>query len=420
MQNRPEASAVRPYRCRVCRSEDVTPLLDFGYMPIAHRLLERADAVEETFPFALSLCRRCGLMQIAHPIDAETLYRGFNYNFSSWKPEPHRADELALILAHAAPASVAEIGTNEGLFLSELRDAGVKTVAGLEPNPVSGRIARDRGLAIYEGMASVAIARQMVADHGPFDAVVSRQVLEHVPGVATFFKTARALVRPGGYLFIDCPDMEPAGELGDCTVLWEEHVTYYTRATLEALLRANGFEPLAVRTYDYSGGALAILSRRTESETFASLELADPAGVARSERFALRFAEYAARLTAALKRAREAGIPAAIYGAGSRACTLTNALRLRDLGWSIDDQAERHGKYLPGTHLEIRPSSSLAEGEGPLIVLLAVNNENEVRVRARIAERTTRPVYAISVCGPADIWSELARLEAAVGALCAA
>jgi len=417
MQNRPPASAERPYPCRVCRSEDVAPLLDFGQMPIAHRLLERADAPEETFPFALSVCRRCGLMQIAEPIDAETLYRGFNYNFSSWKPEPHRADELALIRELAAPSSVAEIGTNEGLFLSELRDAGVTTVAGLEPNPVCGRIARERGLSIYEGMASVATAEQMVADHGRFDTVVSRQVLEHVPGVDTFFATARALVRDGGYLFIDCPDMDPAGALGDCSVLWEEHVTYYTRTTLEALLRANGFEPIAVRTYDYSGGALAILSRRSTAS--ASADLVFPEGVARTERFAARVREYGARLSAALARARENGIPAAIYGAGSRACTLTNGLRLPGLGWSIDDQRERHGKFLPGTRLEIRPSSSLDDGTGPLIVLLAVNNENEVRVRANIAERTTRPLHVISTSGPADIWSELARLEAAVDASCA-
>src|SRR5580692_2621450 len=116
-----------PYRCRVCRSEEVAPLLDLGRMPIAHRLLAQPAEPEETFPFALSLCRRCGLMQVADPIDPEILYRDFNYNFSSWKPEPHRADEIALILERARPQSAAEIGANDGLFLSELRAAGVAT-----------------------------------------------------------------------------------------------------------------------------------------------------------------------------------------------------------------------------------------------------------------------------------------------------
>jgi hypothetical protein len=225
-------------------------------------------------------------------------------------------------------------------------------------------------------------------------------------------------VREGGYLFIDCPDMAPAGALGDCTVLWEEHVTYYTRATLEAVLRSSGFEPLAYKTYDFSGGAQAVLARRTAD--FAPYDITDPAGVAFSERFALRFAEYASRLTAALQRARAADIPAVIYGGGSRACTLTNALRLTGLNCAIDDQRERHGKFLPGTRLEIRPPSSLNDGTSPLIVLLAVNNENEAKVRANIAQRTKRTVHAISTSGPADIWSELERLEAAVAASCAA
>ncbi len=407
-----QAGAPTPYECRVCRSTDVAPLLDLGRMPIAHRLLETSDAAEETFPFALSVCRWCGLMQVEDPIDPEILYRGFNYNFSSWKPEPHRAAEIALIMELAAPSSVAEIGANDGLFLSEMRTAGASVVAGIEPNPVSGAIARERGLAIYEGMASVATAQTMVAEHGAFDLVVSRQVLEHVPGVDAYFATARALLRDDGYLFIDVPDMAPGAELGDCSVLWEEHATYYTRSTLEALLRANGFEPLAVRTYDFSGGALAILSRRTSAVAPAVAN--DPANVTLTETFATRVAEYSKRLHAALGRARDAHIPAAIYGAGVRACTLTNALRVGDLAYAIDDQVERQGKFLPGTRVPIRPSSALADGTGPLIVLLAVNNENEVRVRAQIAERTTRPVHVISVCGPADIWSELERLEAAL------
>jgi SAM-dependent methyltransferase len=403
------------YTCRVCAASDVVPVLDLGKMPIAHRLLAAPGEAEETFPFELSVCRRCGLMQIVDPIDADLLYRGFNYNFSSWKPEPHRADEIAWIMAQAAPRSVAEIGANDGLFLSELVTAGVGTVAGIEPNPVSGAIARERGLPIYEGLATVELARRIVAEHGSFDAVVSRQVLEHVPGTAEYFAVARELLRPDGYLFIDVPDMQPAAELGDCSVLWEEHATYYTESTLAALLRANGFEPMTVKRYDFSGGALAILSRRVP--VFASEPLTDAANVARTEHFAERVRAYSARLIAALACARENGIATVIYGAGVRACTLSNALRLPDLAWAIDDQAERQGKFLPGTHIEIRPSSSLAQAGRPLIVLLAVNNENETKVRDHIARQELRyPVEVVSVCGPRDIWRELERLEAAVSA----
>jgi SAM-dependent methyltransferase len=413
MHKRLDASAGRSYHCRVCGSSDVSPLLDLGNMPIAHRLLDAPGAAEETFPFVISLCGGCGLLQVVDPIDPELLYRGFNYNFSSWKPEPHRADEIALILERARPQSAAEIGANDGLFLSELRAAGVATVAGIEPNPVSGARARERGLAIYEGMASVETANRMTAEHGAFDLVVSRQVLEHVPGVETYFATARALLREDGYLFIDVPDMEPSAALGDCSTLWEEHVTYFTRTTLEALLRAHGFEPIAVRTYDFSGGALAVLSRRVATRVAPSP--ANPAGVELARHFAVRARDYEARLTAAIGRARAKGIATVVYGAGVRACTLTNALQLEGLAWAIDDQAERQGKFLPGTHLEIRSPDSLRAANGTTIVLLAVNNENEAKVTARIAELAGDRAHVVSVCGPRDTWSELERLEALLG-----
>ena len=400
------------YRCRACSGVEVEPLMDLGRMPIAHRLLTRSEEDFATFPFRLSLCRACGLLQVVEPIDPDLLYRSFNYNFSSWKPEPHRADEIGWLHERVAARSVAEIGANDGLFLDELRATGIATLAGIEPNPASGTLARARGLAIAEGMASVATAQRLVAEHGRFDLVVARQVLEHVPDVATFFATAHALVRDDGWLFIDVPDMQPAADLGDCSVLWEEHVSYYTRPTLEALLRRNGFEPVEVRTYDFSGGALAVLARRRAGPLPAASD--DPRNVERGQRFALRVESYRRRLGAALDRAREQGIGTAIYGAGVRACMLTNGLQLSGLRFAIDDQSERQGKFLPGSRLPIRSADALSGGE-PLIVVLAVNNENEARVEARIAELAGSPVLTVSACGPRDIWDELGRLEAFAG-----
>jgi predicted dinucleotide-binding enzyme len=93
---------------------------------------------------------------------------------------------------------------------------------------------------------------------------------------------------------------------------------------------------------------------------------------------------------------------------------LTNALRLEGLAWAIDDQGERQGKFLPGTHLEIRSSESLRAADATTVVLLAVNNENEDNVTARIRELAGDRAQVVSVCGPRDTWSELERLETAL------
>ena len=376
-------------------------------MPIAHRLLRNRDEPEERFPFEVWACGDCGLPQIVKPIDPDILYRQFNYNFSSWKPEPHQPDELDTIAKFTQHRSVFEIGCNDGLFMEKLRERGAKVLVGVEPNPVSGKIARERGIKVYPDMISPALCRDAVSHAGKFDLVVSRQVLEHIVDFENFFTCVKLVLREDGLLFIDVPDFAPGSSVGDLSVLWEEHVSYFTEATLLALLARHGFEAVSVKKYDFSGGSLAIAARLAEEKMKAPIA---PAGV--GERFGKRAREYGARLRPALAKAREDGMQVAIYGAGCRACTFTNAHELADLiELSIDDQKERQGMFLPGTRIPIRSPEDLHAKSAPLVCLLAVNHENEAKVSARLQENLKRPLHLVSIFAPSDIWGELEQLE---------
>ena len=338
-------------------------------MPIAHRLLHKTDEPEERFPFEVFACGDCGLPQIVKPIDPEILYRQFNYNFSSWKPEPHQVDELETIGSFSNHESVFEIGCNDGLFMDKLRERGAKILVGVEPNPVSGKIASERGIKVYPDMLSPALCHDAVAQSGKFDLVIARQVLEHLVDFENFFECVKLALRDDGLLFIDVPDFAPGSTAGDVSVLWEEHVSYFTEPTLLALLARHGFEPVSVKKYNFSGGSLAVAARRAAGVTKAP---ATPAGM--GEKFGQRAREYGARIRPILQRARANGAQVAIYGAGCRACTFTNSQGMAELiELSIDDQKERQGMFLPGTHIPIGSPEQLNDSTTPLICLLAVN-----------------------------------------------
>jgi SAM-dependent methyltransferase len=399
------------HQCRLCHSTDLRSVIDLGPMPIAHRLLRSKDEPEERFPFEVLACGNCGLPQIVEPIDPDILYRQFNYNFSSWKPEPHQPDELDTIGKFSKHESVFEIGCNDGLFMDKLRERGATVLVGVEPNPVSGKIARERGIKVYPDMLSPALCHDAVAQSGKFDLVVARQVLEHLVDFENFFDCVKLVLRDDGLLFIDVPDFAPGSMAGDVSVLWEEHVSYFTEPTLLALLARHGFEPVSVKKYNFSGGSLAVAARRAAGATTAP---ALSAGV--GERFGLRAREYGARLRPLLERARDGGTQIAIYGAGCRACTFTNTHGMADLiQLSVDDQQERQGMFLPGTRIPIQSPDELNGNSAPLICLLAVNQENEAKVSGRLRENLGRPLHIASIFAPSDIWSELDRLEAVSG-----
>ena len=395
--------------CRLCHADRLRPVIDLGAMPIAHRMLRKQDESEELFPFAVLVCESCGLQQIAEPIDPDILYRDFNFNFSSWKVEPHEPDELDTIHSFLKPQKVFEIGCNDGRFLAELQSRGAKVLVGVEPNSVSSEIARKRGIEVHHDMVSPAICDDAVARHGKFDLVVSRQVLEHIGDFENFFACVDLTLADDGYLFIAVPDFAPGRRAGDVSVLWEEHVNYFTEETLLALLGRKGFEAVSVKKYNFSGGSLAVTARRSKLEPPA---FDGRASAAAAEQFGKLAGDYRRRIVPALSRLRDSGTEVAMYGAGCRACTFTNAFELGSLiDFAIDDQKERQGLFMPGSRISIRSPDELKKSSSPLLCLLAVNNENEAKVSAKLQDMLERPLTILSIFAPADIWRELDRLE---------
>ena len=397
--------------CRLCHGSDLVEIFDAGAVPVFHRLLLSRDAEEEAFPFRLSLCRGCGLVQVCEPVDPELLYRRYNYNFSSWKAEPHRPDEIDTVLAHIRPRQVFEIGCNEGLFMHELRERSPLSGVGIEPNPVSGDIARKRGFTVISEMISPDVCKRVIAEHGKFDLVVSRQVVEHIHDLDSYFDCIKMVLAPDGMIFLDTPDSEPAIRVGDATVLREEHCSYFTESVFTGLLRRHGFEPFAIRKHNFSGGTLAMMARRREATGAGQAGSANPI-VDLAVGYGARIAEYGAKAKVVLSRMRSLGMPVVLYGVGARGIAALNMLHLREaFDFAIDDEPRRQGRFTPGARLPIRGPSGLAEGSGAILCMLAVNNENEEKVKRRLVGIVPRRIHFASLCAPSDIWRDLAALD---------
>ena len=69
--------------CLLCRSDELTPLLDVGLQPISNRFLRTPDEAEDRFPIALRQCAACALVQIDTPVPARALVPP-TLHFLSW------------------------------------------------------------------------------------------------------------------------------------------------------------------------------------------------------------------------------------------------------------------------------------------------------------------------------------------------
>lgn len=148
----------------------------------------------------------------------------------------------------AAPASVLEVGSYTGLFLSILKENDFDTV-GIEPSRWGSSIAKDLGVKVFQGSAEQ-ILREI--ELPLFDSVVSWDVLEHVEDPALFVSLLASRAKPGGFVFLSTLDRtnwfaKIMGRRWPWVI--PMHLHYFDQKSVWNLGRKVGLEP--VETYPH-------------------------------------------------------------------------------------------------------------------------------------------------------------------------
>jgi SAM-dependent methyltransferase len=154
---------------------------------------------------------------------------------------------LERIEVHAANRRVIlDLGCWVGFLLAEARERGWRTV-GVEPSEFGSRYARDH-LGLEVVTADLFSAELEPAS---FDAVVMGDVIEHLVSPADALARIRALLAPGGVVWLAVPDAGSAVARALGKRWWSvlpTYVQYFTSGSLATLLARCGFDELETST----------------------------------------------------------------------------------------------------------------------------------------------------------------------------
>jgi len=162
---------------------------------------------------------------------------------------------------------VLDVGCDTGAFLlSAKRQFGIVPV-GVDVAARSVRIARDSGVEAYH--SGIDEAPLEVRD---FPLITAIDLIEHVSDPMSFLGAIRERLLPGGVAYIETPNIESVvygigGTLGRVTrgrpralfqrLFPDQHIQYFTRKGLSALVRASGLELLYLGTRILPGRDIA-------------------------------------------------------------------------------------------------------------------------------------------------------------------
>ena len=386
--------------CRACDSERLFPFLELGPQPLANAFLSGPEefAQEAFYPLDVYFCESCSLVQLLDVIDPEVLFAHYLYvTGTSDTIARHNiayARTLSDLLQLGKGDLVVEAASNDGSLLKEFQALGVKTL-GVEPARNIAEAARQNGVETVDQFFGLDTARQLRDSYGKAKAVIFNNVLAHVDNTVDFLRGARHMLADGGAVVFEVPYLVELLDRLEYDTIYHEHLCYFSVLALLRLCEAADLRISRIDRVPVHGGSLRVYATTAVNHAAAVLAVAEDekrAGLnslARYRKFAADVEKSRDVLRSFLCNLRSQNRTIAGYGAPAKGNTLLNycGIDTSILPYTVDKNPLKLGLYTPGTHLPVRPVSTLGEQCPDDVLILAWNFSSEI-IRQQEAYRT--------------------------------
>jgi SAM-dependent methyltransferase len=394
--------------CALCTSASLRDVLSLAPTPPANEFVSGSelDAPQSPIPLTLLLCEACGHVQLAEVVDPVRLFGKYVY-VSGTSPVfvRHFAEYAEKAIARFGLTSgsrIVEVGSNDGTLLRQFKERGLPNVLGIDPAADIARAARESGIPTREAFFTPAVATEIRATEGPADLITANNVFAHAEDLESFARAVHTLLSDDGVFVFEVSYLVDVVEKLLFDTIYHEHLSYHAVGPLLGF-----FDRLGMRLFDAErigthGGSLRGYACRKDAKHAraatldALVEHERAVGVASASTFTAlkqRISERGEELRTRLTEARARGERVCGFGAPAKLTTLMYEFGLTktEIDFIIDDSEWKQGRYTPGTHIPVVPSSQLYERPTQRCVVFAWNFADSIITKhARYREQGGR------------------------------
>jgi SAM-dependent methyltransferase len=279
--------------------------------------------------------------------------------FSAEMKEFRRGQFAAFVRKHGLQGKkLLEVGCGRGEYLGLLQEAGVEA-HGIEYAESSVAYCVAQGLRVTRGFVDT-------ADHAiptaPYDAFAVLNFLEHWPDPNAGLSGIARNLGEGGIGLVEVPNFDMILQKNLFTEFISDHLCYFTRETLETLLRLNGFEVIECNEVWHGYILSAVVRKRKTCDVSA---------------FAVRRHQLQDEIKAFIRQHGARGI--AIWGAGHQALATIALLELAgEISYVVDSAPFKQDKFTPASHIRIVAPQHLNTHPVGSIIVMAASYSDEV------------------------------------------
>lgn len=288
---------------------------------------------------------------------------------------------------------VVEIGSNDGVMLKRLSDAGIRHL-GVDPAAVAADVAQTHGVNVWKDFFNASTATKIRDEHGAAHLIYSANTISHISYLDSIFLGIDILLAPDGlFVFED----RYLGDIVNCVYfdqIYDEHIYLFSVRSVQAMAAQFGFELIDVEHLPLHGGSIRYtVARGGISKPSAAvakfLALENAQGLAEEATF-VEFSTAVERirmdLVSLLRDLRSEGRRVVGYGATSRSATVMNYCGIGPelLSMVCDSTPEKQGRLTPGTKVPVCPPEFFSHPYPDYALLFAWNHAEEIMAKEQL------------------------------------
>lgn len=381
-------------KCRVCKSVLANKFLSLGTTPLANSFLrpKDLDKPETFYPLDVCFCSVCGLVQLAHVVPPEIMFRNYVYVSGTSTTIPAHfallAKEVVERFKLYKDSLVVDIGGNDGTLLRGFKNLNVRTLD-IEPATNIARIAEGFGIETVNEFWNRNTAVNVAKERGKAKVIIGTNVFAHVDDWDDFLDGINALMADDGIFIIEAPYLVDLIEKVQFDTIYHEHLSYLAVRPLLTLFKRFGLELFDCKRVDIHGGSIRLYIKKSASGIQASGAVEELVLLEKRLKldsldtylgFAAKVELLRQKLLGLLWRLKSEGSRIAGYGAPAKGNTLLNYCNVGTelVAYTVDKSPLKQGLYTPGTRIPIFPAEKLLEDSPEYVLILAWNFADEI------------------------------------------
>ena len=357
-------------KCNICNQKFIDKL-SLGNHPCADTFLKnRLEAQKlKRYPLVVGFCK-CSHMTSIYPVPKYIRYEKYDYSYTSDNSIVSRTHfkDIAYNLTRNHKLNkksfVVEAGSNDGTFLKEIYNFSKAKILGVDPSKNITDISKRKKIETFTNYFSRATAKIISKEFGKADIIYGANVFNHVDDSDDFLKGAKILLKKGGHLILEVPDLNSLIEKVGFDTIYHEHRHYFSEKSICKVLKKNNFFVYKIKKINYMSGSLRIFASKLKKKN----QFYNPRKVSLNE-----FKIFKKKVFLIIQKVKEF-IKKHQYtigvGAATKGNTLLNCCEItdKDLKFIVDKSKHKINKFAPGTGIKIIKETNNINADSALIL----------------------------------------------------